>query len=113
MHVTTEFIKVKRAIFDTNKEIEITNADDALKIIEETIQKMKGVAQDYQDEYKVIQDISCQFAYLLINHSTTVSSIFRCLLKSLPFVLFKMSPSHTTNSSNPILTYSWKRRPRR
>ena len=77
MHVTLEYIVVKRPIFDTNKEHEIKNAEDAIRVIDEAIKKMKDVAKEYEDEYQVIQDVASKFAYLLTNHSTTVKTLIK------------------------------------
>ena len=72
MHVTVEYIKVKRTIIDTNKEKEIKSTDDAIRKIELALRTMRQVVNEYEVEYKIIQEVSSKFAYILIANSNTV-----------------------------------------
>lgn len=98
MHIMCEFNKVKRAILDSNKQKEITSIDDAIRQIEAALRQMKLTVAEYEDEYKVIQEVCSKFAYILIVHSNTVSQLFNFLFKAnLNFLLSRItaSSSHT------------------
>jgi len=71
MHVRVEYIKSKSMVIDQTKVDEIKSTEDAIKVINDKIAQMKDYAKEYEDEYKVIQDISSKFAYLLTSNSTT------------------------------------------
>lgn len=73
MHITCEYIKVKRTIMDANLEQQIKSKEDAIHRIEETLQLLRTLVEEYQHEYNVIQDVSSKFAYILNSNSLTVS----------------------------------------
>ena len=73
MHQTCEYLKVTRTIIDSNKQKEIKTIEDAKKQIDEGIQTMRQLVAEYEEEFKVIHEVSSKFAFILIDNSNTVS----------------------------------------
>ena len=99
MHITCEYGVVKRTIIDTNREMEIRNADDAIEAIEQTLESLKLTVEEYKEEMAIIEDIGSKFAYILVEHSTTVSRRWDRREESLCGQLFdSLICSRTTSS---------------
>ena len=75
MHLECVYEKVKRKVIDSNLQKEIKTAEDAEKVIAESVNKMEEMVEEYREELQVIYDVCSKFAYVLINNSTTVSLI--------------------------------------
>ena len=74
MHLTYEFVKTKRIIFDSARVAQLENADFLLKQQQIALLARRQTLSEYMQEFEVIQDVAAKFAYILANNAGTVSS---------------------------------------
>lgn len=77
-HVVYEYAVVKKSVINVNQQRKIDNEQDAIDQINDVLQQTKQINQELTDEINTIQEISAKFAYILIEHSTTVSFYLIC-----------------------------------
>lgn len=73
MHVSTEYVTVKRNIVDTNAQKGINRVSNSIATILNVLDNSKRILKEYRMELRDIQDIAAKFGYLLMVHSNMVS----------------------------------------
>ncbi len=73
-HITFVTKIVKKTVINQNQQLKVDSEKDAIEAIKKTIKQTKQIKNEMEEEIEIIQKISAKFAYILLEHSNTVSN---------------------------------------
>lgn len=93
MHISTEYVRVRRTLVDTSLQQLIFSEENCIQESSKLLDVLRKLVQEYLKEAKVIQQVAAQFGHMLNENSNTVVIYTSNYIQAIQFTMCNLFSS--------------------